>query len=81
MIPTDHNIVWAGVEADGIRRSTDGGVSWSTFGFLVRSSFDETNPSLALDGNTALLSWVDRRHGNQDVAYRRSADAGQTWLA
>jgi hypothetical protein len=63
----------------GFRRSTDGGVNWSTFGFLVRSSFDESDPSLALDGNTALLGWVDRRHGNQDVAYRRSADAGQIW--
>jgi len=63
----------------GFRRSTDGGVSWSPFGFLVRSPFDETDPSLALDGNTALLSWVDRRHGDQDVAYRRSTDAGAFW--
>jgi hypothetical protein len=63
----------------GFRRSTDRGAHSSTFGFLVRSPFSETEPSLELDGNTAVLSWVDRRHGNQDVAYRRSADAGGTW--
>jgi hypothetical protein len=63
----------------GFRRSTDGGATWSTFGFLVRSAFDESDPSLALDGTTALLSWVDRRHGNQDVAYRRSTNGGSSW--
>ena len=27
--PTDRNIVWAGVEVDGVRRSLDGGETWS----------------------------------------------------
>ena len=27
--PTDHNVVWAGVEVDGVRRSLDGGDTWS----------------------------------------------------
>ena len=27
--PSDHNIVWAGVEVDGVQRSLDGGDSWS----------------------------------------------------
>jgi photosystem II stability/assembly factor-like uncharacterized protein len=27
--PADHNVVWAGVEVDGVRRSLDGGESWS----------------------------------------------------
>jgi photosystem II stability/assembly factor-like uncharacterized protein len=27
--PTDHNIVWAGVEVDGVRRSLDGGETWT----------------------------------------------------
>ena len=27
--PSDHNIVWAGVEVDGVRRSLDGGDTWS----------------------------------------------------
>jgi len=27
--PTDHNIVWAGVEVDGVRRSVDGGDTWT----------------------------------------------------
>ena len=28
--PTDHRVVWAGIEVDGVRRSTDGGDSWET---------------------------------------------------
>jgi len=28
--PTEHRVVWAGVEVDGVRRSTDGGDSWQT---------------------------------------------------
>src|SRR3954465_16093630 len=27
--PTDHRNVWAGVEVDGVRRSRDGGESWT----------------------------------------------------
>jgi len=28
--PTDNRVVWAGIEVDGVRRSTDGGDSWQT---------------------------------------------------
>ena len=27
--PSDHRIVWAGVEVDGVRRSLDGGETWT----------------------------------------------------
>ena len=27
--PSDHNIVWAGIEVDGVRRSLDGGNTWT----------------------------------------------------
>ena len=27
--PEDHNVVWAGLEADGVHRSTDGGETWT----------------------------------------------------
>ena len=27
--PADHNIIWAGIEVDGVRRSLDGGETWS----------------------------------------------------
>lgn len=63
----------------GFRRSTDGGLNWDTFAFLVRSPFDDAQPDLAHDGDLALLSWVDHRHGGQDIAYRRSTDAGFSW--
>lgn len=27
--PSDHNIIWAGIEVDGVRRSLDGGETWA----------------------------------------------------
>ena len=33
--PTNHQIVWAGVEVDGVRRSLDGGETWETTGAAV----------------------------------------------
>jgi photosystem II stability/assembly factor-like uncharacterized protein len=33
--PTDHRVVWAGVEVDGVRRSLDGGDTWETTGAAV----------------------------------------------
>jgi hypothetical protein len=33
--PTDHRIVWAGAEVDGVRRSLDGGDTWETTGAAV----------------------------------------------
>lgn len=33
--PTNHRIVWAGVEVDGVRRSLDGGKTWETTGAAV----------------------------------------------
>jgi hypothetical protein len=62
------------------RRSGDRGATWGNLTFLVASSFDDTDPVLDLDGNNALLVWVDRRSGNQDLAYRRSTDSGMSFL-
>ena len=61
------------------RRSADGGASWGTFTFLVRSPFDDSDPILGLDGDLAFLGWIDRRWGNQDIAYRRSTTGGTSW--
>jgi len=64
----------------GSRRSVDGGQTWGAFSFLVRSALDESEPSLSMDGDVAALAWVDRRHGNQDIAFRRSTNIGASWL-
>jgi hypothetical protein len=61
------------------RRSLDGGATWGALTFLVKSPFDDTDAVLELDGNVAFLGWIDRRHGNKDIAYRRSIDTGMTW--
>jgi len=33
--PSNHNVVWAGAEVDGVRRSLDGGETWETTGAAV----------------------------------------------
>jgi photosystem II stability/assembly factor-like uncharacterized protein len=33
--PTNHRVVWAGAEVDGVRRSLDGGETWETIGAAV----------------------------------------------
>ena len=65
-----------GNEDPALRRSVDGGATWGPVALLVRSDFDESDPVVALDGNVALLGWVDRRHGGSDIVYRRSTGAG-----
>jgi hypothetical protein len=62
-----------------LRGSSDAGDHWEDFRFLVRSPLDESQPALALDGALALVAWVDQRHGNGDVAYRRSTTSGLLW--
>ena len=76
-------VVWEDTRRGNVdlafRRSTDSGANFSNLAFLVRSDFDDTHPAVGIDGTAALLAWVDARFGNQDIAYRRSADAGANW--
>jgi hypothetical protein len=76
-------VVWQDTRRGNVdlafRRSGDGGANFSNFAFLVRSNFDDTDPVVGIDGTAALLAWVDARFGNQDIAYRRSMNAGADW--
>ena len=61
------------------RRSQDAGSSFADLEFLVRAPSDDTGISMRLGGTDALVSWVDRKSGNQDVSVRHSQDGGVTW--
>jgi hypothetical protein len=65
-----------------VRRSTDGGITWSAATELANGSANASFPAIA--GGAAgdfRLTWMDARGGAWNVYYRSSTDGGQTWGA
>ena len=65
-----------------VRRSTDGGVTWSGSTQFADGSANASFPAIA--GGAAgdfRLTWMDARGGAWNVYYRSSTDGGQTWTA
>ena len=53
--PSDPNVVWAGVEVDGVRRSTDGGDSWSRITDGIYD-LDIHDIAVTVNGGTTVLT-------------------------
>ena len=69
--PTDHRNVWAGVEVDGARRSTDGGDTWTYVqGGLPDPDIHDVVVSAA-DPKTVIISTPKEIY--------TSTDTGETW--
>jgi hypothetical protein len=63
-----------------VRRSTDGGVTWSAARQFADGSANASFPAVV--GGTAgdfRLTWMDARGGAWNVYYRSSADGGAHW--
>ncbi len=71
--PTDSSMVWAGVEADGVRLSTDGGETWKRVG---DRQIDSDIHGIAISPGSPSLVFV-----NTEWEVYRSGDAGETWTA
>ena len=71
--PEDTQVVWAGVEIDGIHRSTDGGATWQRYSGSGLISQDIHDLALWSAGGKKLLLAAT----NADL--HRSADDGRTW--
>lgn len=71
--PTDHRNVWVGLEVDGVRRSSDGGETWSKVNGAI-PNLDVHNVLVAAGPPKTVFTVV-----NDDVW--RSTDDGKTWLA
>jgi len=67
------------------RKSTDGGATWNLVKQLtnVSGSAYTENPSIALDGTSIYVAWVDNHTDYYDHALyvRRSIDSGASWQA
>lgn len=71
--PTDHQLVWAGVEADGIRLSVDGGDTWRN---VSAGLSDLDIHGLAISAGSTNMVFV-----SSDVEVFTTVDLGETWNA
>lgn len=77
---------WSDSHAGGngsimMKRSTDGGLTWSGAALVVDTAIDDRDPSItALNDGTLLVSWFTYQNQSPvDVKVIRSADNGTTW--
>src|SRR3954447_5851467 len=69
--PSDHRVVWAGIEVDGVRRSTDGGESWSRITNGVYD-LDIHDIAVTVNGQTTVLT-------STPGEIFASTDRGESW--
>ena len=69
--PSDHRVVWAGIEVDGVRRSTDGGESWSRITNGIYD-LDIHDIAVTVNGGTTVLT-------STPGEIFASSDRGESW--
>jgi hypothetical protein len=63
------------------KRSADSGSTWSPDSLLSNGAGFKSEPAVAAAGSVVHAVWEDRSGGyNAGICYRRSTDAGLTWL-
>jgi len=78
--PADHQVVWAGAEVDGVRRSLDGGETWETIGAAVtpgkigRQLNDPDIHGITVSGTSPTTVFVSTPR-----EIFASTDAGESW--
>ena len=78
------HIVWMDMR-DGFayevyyKRSTDGGITWSSDTRLTNAAASSEYPTIAVSGDMVHVVWGDKRDMNYEVYYKLSEDAGMTW--
>jgi ethanolamine utilization microcompartment shell protein EutL len=77
------NVVWEDTLREGeiyYKKSTTGGVSWTTTKRLTWTSGLSQQPFLATDlAGTLYVVWGDNSPGNLELYGKKSTDAGTTW--
>jgi hypothetical protein len=64
------------------KKSTDGGVNWTTNKRLSWTAGSSYDPFIAVDSSAYLhVAWSDDTPGNEEVFYAKSKDRGATWTA
>jgi photosystem II stability/assembly factor-like uncharacterized protein len=68
--PSDHRVIWAGIEVDGVRRSTDGGDTWSRIANIY--DLDIHDIAVTVNGGTTVLT-------STPGEIFASTDRGENW--
>jgi hypothetical protein len=62
------------------KKSTNGGVTWSTSKRLTWNSGNSGGSDIAIDSSDDLhMAWADDTPGNYEIYYRKSTNGGVTW--
>ena len=62
-----------------LEKVNDGGTTWGPDTRLSTGSPNSVSPAVAVWLNNVHVVWDDFRDGNDEIYYRRSADAGTSW--
>ena len=63
-----------------LRRSPDGGATWSAIMNLSANAGASMQPAIAVGSNGSVhVAWEDTAPGDKEIYYRRSTDYGDTW--
>jgi hypothetical protein len=76
-------VVWRGSSGDlYFKRSIDGGVTWETDSMLTKKNTGYNYlHGMAVNGPNIYVVWNDDIPGNEEIYFKRSADAGVSWTA
>jgi len=61
------------------KRSTDAGVSWGADIRISNGISHSGSPAIAVSGDLINVVWIDNRHNNYEIYYKRSTNAGISW--
>ena len=62
------------------RRSTSGGVTWSSTKRLTWNSGASAGPAITVDSSNGIyIVWYDDTPGRHEIYYKRSTNSGETW--
>ncbi len=78
------HVVWQDLRDPGgyeiyYKRSSDGGVNWSSDTRLTNDSAGSGFSSVSVSGSVVHVIWADTRDGNFEIYYKTSANAGISW--
>jgi len=61
------------------KKSSDGGITWTSDKRLTKNAGYSEIPAIAVDGSNIYVVWSDNTRRNYDIYFKKSYDGGNTW--